>query len=191
MSNYKPGYLECLQGHNVEKVYIARVLGVFPAEPVTVDVALSWDPKDNHVIAVPDGPRVSAYSDSPEPSHSSHLSQPTGKRQHGGAALELSKAELTQSSCGKRQKQGVGLESSVAGVALEAQEILDGASGQAAAAETKCRSHAGAHNNIESKAQPKAALTSFRRLAVSPDQRTSIVECRSAHKLTMLAKYAP
>ncbi len=42
----------------MEKVYIARVLGEFPPDPVQADVALSWDPVRNHVTAVPGGPRL-------------------------------------------------------------------------------------------------------------------------------------
>jgi hypothetical protein len=49
----------------VEKVYVARVLGVFPAAPVRLDLALAWNPRTNHVTAVPAGPRVGGASPAP------------------------------------------------------------------------------------------------------------------------------
>jgi 23S rRNA-/tRNA-specific pseudouridylate synthase len=39
----------------VEKTYIARVMGVFPEEMVTVKAGLSWDAKWNMVYAVEEG----------------------------------------------------------------------------------------------------------------------------------------
>lgn len=49
---------ECAsQDHkDVKKVYIARVLGMFPAEPTTVDTPLAWDSGTNHAFLMePDG----------------------------------------------------------------------------------------------------------------------------------------
>ncbi len=37
----------------MEKVYLARVSGVFPEEPLTVNVPLVWDPKANEATAAP------------------------------------------------------------------------------------------------------------------------------------------
>lgn len=40
-----------LQDHqNVRKVYVARVLGQFPAQPVTADTPLAWDSGTNHAF---------------------------------------------------------------------------------------------------------------------------------------------
>lgn len=40
-----------LQDHNsVRKVYVARVLGQFPEQPITADTALAWDSGTNHAF---------------------------------------------------------------------------------------------------------------------------------------------
>ncbi len=79
----------------MDKVYLARVDGVFPEEEITVKVPLRWDPKANEAVA-----------------------------EHGSAG-----------------------------------------------ATTHAKSSAGA-------GAVKSAVSSFRRLAVAPDGRTSLVECR-------------
>lgn len=38
----------------VQKAYIARVLGSFPTEPVTVDKHLAWDSRSNHAFLMND-----------------------------------------------------------------------------------------------------------------------------------------
>ena len=46
-----------IQGGDVTKVYVARVLGVFPpGDEVTESTPLAWNPQTNHVSAVPDAP---------------------------------------------------------------------------------------------------------------------------------------
>ena len=42
-----------LQGGELDKVYLARVAGAFPEQPLTVDVPLLWDPKCNAAAAAP------------------------------------------------------------------------------------------------------------------------------------------
>jgi 23S rRNA-/tRNA-specific pseudouridylate synthase len=42
-----------LQGGELDKVYLARVSGTFPEQPLTVDVPLLWDPKRNEATAAP------------------------------------------------------------------------------------------------------------------------------------------
>ncbi|KAK9844069.1 hypothetical protein WJX81_003573 [Elliptochloris bilobata] len=49
-----------IEAHDVEKVYVARVCGAFPAESLTLDVALAWNPRTNHVTVVPGGPLAAA-----------------------------------------------------------------------------------------------------------------------------------
>lgn len=47
-------FLSCcdVQDHALEKVYVARVLGRFPEEPITTNAALDWDPIAHHATAV-------------------------------------------------------------------------------------------------------------------------------------------
>lgn len=44
-----------MESTSVQKLYVARVMGSFPAGPVEVEVPLSWDPRSNHVTAIPPG----------------------------------------------------------------------------------------------------------------------------------------
>ena len=46
----KPQELHVQDQGKVQKAYIARVLGCFPAEPVTVDKPLAWDSRSNHAF---------------------------------------------------------------------------------------------------------------------------------------------
>ncbi|GMH41938.1 hypothetical protein BSKO_09857 [Bryopsis sp. KO-2023] len=48
-------------GGSVEKVYVARVMGIFPDEERTVEVYLDWDPKMNKAVVV-DKPVDASYS---------------------------------------------------------------------------------------------------------------------------------
>ena len=48
----------------MEKVYVARVLGTFPDQPVTLDAALAWDVANHVATVVPDGPRWTDGEDS-------------------------------------------------------------------------------------------------------------------------------
>ncbi len=65
----------------MEKVYVARVVGAFPATeaPIVVDVPLAWDPVSNHARAVP--------GDCPPPDPAA--AQP-GQASPGGAPAEPS-----------------------------------------------------------------------------------------------------
>lgn len=60
----------------VQKIYIARVLGCFPAEAVTVDKHLAWDSRSNHAFLMdPDGSLAEKQSlgSVPLPSQSQQL----------------------------------------------------------------------------------------------------------------------
>ena len=60
----------CLQDQGgVSKAYIARVLGVFPENKVSVKAALTWDAKWNYVTAVSEGVSTDAEGREAKPSH--------------------------------------------------------------------------------------------------------------------------
>lgn len=44
--------LDAQDQSKVQKAYMARVLGRFPTEPVTVDKHLAWDSRSNHAFLV-------------------------------------------------------------------------------------------------------------------------------------------
>lgn len=48
----KEALLLLAQEHALQKVYVARVLGRFPEEPITSNAALDWDPITHHATAV-------------------------------------------------------------------------------------------------------------------------------------------
>lgn len=50
------------QGGGLDKVYLARVAGAFPEQPLTVDVPLLWDPKRNVAAAAPGAAASNARS---------------------------------------------------------------------------------------------------------------------------------
>lgn len=148
-----------IEAHDVEKVYVARVQGAFPAtpEPLVVDVPLAWDQQRNHVLACPGAPveeeeersddgglgagvegmnGTSALSDaSAIPVHDSHA------QRHAFRAERRERAQRKREAKERRR----------------AERAARGAS----------QLHA-----------PKRAVTEVRRLAVAPDGRTSLVECR-------------
>ena len=58
-----------LQGSEVEKVYVARVLGVFPQGKSSAKAGLAWDPQYNHVTAVEEGTATDACGRTAKASH--------------------------------------------------------------------------------------------------------------------------
>lgn len=142
-----------VQRRDLEKVYVARVLGVFPEEPVDVDVALAWDPKTNNVTAMPGGPKIAEAGDVEAAQSGRHST----KRRYR-AAGKADRGDDKSGGSSKRQCQSADSASAMA----SSEE-----GGQPAAASQQPGS-----------AQPKAAYTAFKRLAVAPDRCTSMVECR-------------
>ncbi|KAL4430127.1 hypothetical protein ABPG77_004909 [Micractinium sp. CCAP 211/92] len=174
-----------IEGREVEKVYVARVLGRFPEGPVVADVALDWDPVANMASAVPEAAaalsaqqaasaaqqqgaaggvdaagctsqRQDAQQAGPVVQPQQGIEQAAGQ-QHNGTDAQLSKAEERRQR--KQQKK--------AAKAAKAER-------QAAAAAAATAASA----NKSSRSAPKPALTEFRLLAVAEDGLTSIVECR-------------
>ncbi len=226
---------------------MARVCGAFPAEPVRVDLALAWNPRTNHVYAVPGGPLVatlvgdsaldpgtgavtamlgsekaSAAGDPVsqavgangnggscagrhrhalpsadalvdrgvhhgDPASRNHWRDPANGR-HGGEPAQLRGDPLgggqqgdTQSLAAARERRraqrSAGRKQRLANKAAVCEAV---AARVAAAAATAVATAAGA---FDAAAAAKPALTEFRRLALAPDGRTSLVECRCAAQL--------
>ncbi len=106
----------------MEKVYVARVLGAFPATPgapLVVDVPLAWDPLTNHVSAVPSAarpqppasaatgagaalPEAAACHCSGRPGHC----PPGNPTEHGGQAEHLEHAQHSQQGQAAAQPGG-------------------------------------------------------------------------------------
>ena len=53
----------------MSKTYIARVMGVFPEQRISVKAGLTWDAKWNFVTAVPEGTLTDAEGREAKPSH--------------------------------------------------------------------------------------------------------------------------
>lgn len=236
---------------------MARVCGAFPAEPVRVDLALAWNPRTNHVYAVPGGPLVAALvrdlaldpgtsagtavpgseeasaAGDPvsqavgadgclssggsraagqrtpigrhrhalpsadalvdrgvhhgDPTSRNHWRDPANGR-HGGEPAQLRGDPLgggqqgdTQSLAAARERRraqrSAGRKQRLANKAAVCEAV---AARVAAAAATAVATAAGA---FDAAAAAKPALTEFRRLALAPDGRTSLVECRCAAHL--------
>lgn len=95
-----------IEGREVEKTYVARVLGRFPQSPspVVADVPLVWDPVNNHATAEPgaaaDVPATDDASQLPEaPASLARENGATGAQEHH--QRDLAQQELQQ------QQQGV------------------------------------------------------------------------------------
>jgi hypothetical protein len=158
------------------------VLGVFPAEAVTVDVALAWDPRKNHVTAVQHGPKVLPDG---VPASEAAL-----KRQLQCSAAQAAMTGIQEGSVDERQAAKRHRHAQVSRSDRSSAEPLEPETigGSVGLSPFKDRPHNSEVSSSilspdvsmypEARAQPKAALTSFRRIAVAPDLQTSIVECR-------------
>jgi hypothetical protein len=148
-----------MQGRAVDKIYVARVQGVFPAEPLVADVPLAWDAAANQATAVPGaGPLADAEQTEPAeppPPQQEQEQQGQGQEQEqpegAAAAADSLGAARQQRKAGKRRDKAARL-----------------------AAKKSMAAPAG------DRSLPKPAATAFRRLAVAPDGLTSLVECRRA-----------
>ncbi len=259
------------QAGDVEKVYVARVLGVFPAEPVRLDLALAWNPRTNHVTAVPAGPRVGGPAPARDggggdggakgraASGDARAAQPSALHERHGQCASC-KAGLPPASGGCCDAVGGGMgrrcacqlgEAAVRGgvaggacagraadlrnpagpasaadagnagadeavrdsrnegalwglrgdargdlAAARMQRKSERAARSAAAADRRAAAHAAVAVRMAAAAAAEAAgfdpaaaakpaLSAFRRLAVAPDGRTSVVECRRANRLSI------
>lgn len=222
------------QAHDVEKVYVARVCGVFPAEPLALDLALAWNPRTNHVCAVPGGPRVADACPNPGPDpgacpsnynpgsaapagsaaahagpachpeggssrtavpcngdHEGDASRPAASVHDADAGASVPRAELDRTSgdppagedrgdahalaVARAQKRSVRAGQRVVRAAKRAAASQAAAARAEAAVATAAATRAGRFDAADA---AKPALTELRRLAVAPDGRTSLVECR-------------
>jgi hypothetical protein len=171
-----------IEGREVEKVYVARVLGRFPESqaPVVADVPLAWDPVANHATAEPrtaadaagvvntTGPPKAAAlpacetgAPGAEEQQGQDVQQQQQQQQQGEAEQprDLQEARRLRKQQKRQRKQ------------TKAERQAAAAAAAAAAAKKPSKSAA------------KPALTEFKLLAVARDGLTSIVECRQAPAL--------
>lgn len=80
----------------VQKTYIARVLGSFPTEPVTVDQHLAWDSRSNHAFLMnQDGSLAEKQSLGPVPLPSQSQQLQAKEAQTGFRLLSVSPDDKT------------------------------------------------------------------------------------------------
>ena len=155
------GLCDKIKGHSVEKVYVARVLGAFPAssavQPIVADVPLDWDSQANCAAAVPEAAGALRRGSEAQ----------QGQQQGQQAQQEKDQAREQQQGLTREERKRLKKLEKQAKRAAKEQRVAAVAAAAAAAA-TRTRS------------DPKPALTEFRLLAVAPDGQTSIVECRCA-----------
>ncbi|KAK2077813.1 hypothetical protein QBZ16_004661 [Prototheca wickerhamii] len=143
-----------IEAHDVEKVYVARVQGAFPAtpEPLVVDVPLAWDQQRNHVLACP-----GALVEEEEQGSDDGGLGAEGEKMDGACTSTNASTAHAQRHAFRAERRERAQRKREAKERRRAERAARGAS----------QLHA-----------PKRAVTEVRRLAVAPDGQTSLVECR-------------
>ncbi len=175
-------------------MYVARVLGRFPEPPpgqqfVVADVPLDWDPVANLASAVPEaGAAIEAAADGTGADAAAAAVEPNGvaegEAQDAAASPEQQDVQQQgEQQHQQHQQQGGG----AAGEGLTREErkrLKKQQRNQRRAAKADRQEAAAAAAAAAAKrpgrSAPKPALTEFKLLAVAPDGRTSLVECRWA-----------
>lgn len=146
-----------IEGRNVEKVYVARVLGRFPDGPVVADAPLDWDPSANMACAVPEAAEALAAAEAQAAQAQAQQAAEQAaesEQQHGELTIQELRAAKKAAKAAKKL--------------AKVERLAAAAAAQEAAAKRPARG------------APKTARTDFRLLSVAPDGLTSVVECRCA-----------
>ncbi|KAL4434182.1 hypothetical protein ABPG75_000623 [Micractinium tetrahymenae] len=187
-----------IEGREVEKVYVARVLGRFPEGTVVADVPLDWDPVANMASAVPEaaqaalagqhaaqqqnGPAAVDGADGASQEQAAQQAEQAGQPQQEAQqpAAQVAAQQQLAEQAAEQQQQG-DADTELSKVAERRQRKQQKRARKAAKAERQAAAAAAAaaaSANKSSKGAPKPSLTEFKLLSVAEDGLTSIVECR-------------
>jgi 23S rRNA-/tRNA-specific pseudouridylate synthase len=164
---------QLIEGHEVQKVYVARVQGAFPAagpdgQPTVVaDAALAWDAATNMACVVPKEEAEAAVAAAPDPAKAA---APAAE----GAATTAPAAADAQPPAPGAEATAEGEEEEGTSRRKKRQRLRAGKEERRAAFQAAARAAAARGGRTPG----RPALTTFRLLQVAPDGLTSLVECR-------------
>jgi 23S rRNA-/tRNA-specific pseudouridylate synthase len=182
-----------IEGREVEKVYVARVLGRFPSSegPVVTDVPLAWDPSTNHVTAEPGqaGSAAAAVAGADVQAEAAAgadtLAAAASVDRHSPGAAGAAPVQEQQHQQQDQTAEGEGPQAGAASDRTQRKLLKKAYKQQRKQAKAErvaavAAATAAAAASKSSKRAAKPALTEFRLLEVAADGLTSLVECRHA-----------
>ncbi|KAI3438886.1 hypothetical protein D9Q98_001301 [Chlorella vulgaris] len=180
-----------IEGREVEKVYVARVLGRFPSSegPVVADVPLAWDPSTNHVTAEPGqaGSAAAAVAGADVQAEAAAgadtLAAAASVDRHSPGAAGAAPVQEQQQQQQDQTAEGEGPQAGAASDRTQRKLLKKAYKQQRKQAKAErvaavAAATAAAAASKSSKRAAKPALTEFRLLEVAADGLTSLVECR-------------
>lgn len=189
-----------IEGREVEKVYVARVLGRFPSSegPVVADVPLAWDPSTNHVTAEPGqaGSAAAAVAGADVQAEAAAgadtLAAAASVDRHSPGAAGAAPVQEQQQQQQDQTAEGEGPQAGAASDRTQRKLLKKAYKQQRKQAKAErvaavAAATAAAAASKSSKRAAKPALTEFRLLEVAADGLTSLVECRHAAEPAVLA----